>query len=57
MIDPLADLYDIVSAPPPKKQKKSKSTDKKKSKLLQKVAKIVKKALLWIPNVKKPKKV
>lgn len=56
MIDPLADLYDIVSAPPPKKQKKSKSTDKKKSKLLQKVAKIVKKALLWMKNVKKPKK-
>ena len=46
MIDPLADLYDIVSAPPPKKQKNSKTTDKKKSKLLQKVAKIVKKALL-----------
>ena len=45
MIDPLADLYDIVSAPPPKKQKNSKTTDKKKSKLLEKVEKIVKKAL------------
>ena len=47
MIDPLADLYEIVSSPPPKKQKQPKSADKKKSKLVTKVAKAIKRALLW----------